>query len=151
MIAYQQGRETHLERLSSDGWAGVRAIEKHIDGDDLDPGDRETAAHALGEFLRRIIAPGDPMRTARRFAVFASIFSPELLGISFSKMAKPLKVTRAALSKMGLAIRQEFRLTSRGAKTASARASFRQGQLRALAAGRHSSQRRQDRRPRRKR
>ena len=98
MIAYQQARETHLERLSSDGWAGVRAIERHIDGDDLHRDDRQTASYALGEFLRRIISPGDPMRTARRFAVFASIFSPELLGISFSKMSKPLGVTRSALS-----------------------------------------------------
>lgn len=151
MIAYQQARETHLERLSSDGWAGVRAIERHIDGEDLHPDTRETAAHALGEFLRRIIVPGDPMRTARRFAVFASIFSPELLGISFSKMSKPLGVTRSALSKMGLFIRKEFRLTSRGAKSATAREKYKTAQHRAVARGTHASMKRCDRRPRRKR
>ena len=151
MIAYQQAREAHLERLSSDGWAGVRAIEQHIDGDDLNRDDRQTASRALGEFLRRIISPGDPMRTARRFAVFASIFSPELLGISFSKMSKPLGVTRSALSKMGLAIRAEFRLTSRGAKSERARSLYAAAQHRAVARGSHASMKRCDRRPRRKR
>ena len=151
MIAYQQAREAHLERLSSDGWAGVRAIERHIDGDDLHRDDRQTASHALGEFLRRIISPGDPMRTARRFAVFASIFSPELLGISFSKMSKPLGVTRSALSKIGLSIRAEFNLTSRGAKSASARQSYKAAQHRAVARGTHASMKRRDRRPRKKR
>ena len=151
MIAYQQARETHLGRLSSDGWAGVRAIERHIDADDLNGDDRQTASHALGEFLRRIISPGDTMRTARRFAVFASIFSPELLGISFSKMSKPLGVTRSALSKMGLSIRAEFNLTSRGAKSARARSLYAAAQHRAVARGTHSSQSRIDRRPRKKR
>jgi len=151
MIAYQQARETHLERLSSDGWAGVKAIERHIDGDDLTRDDRQTASHALGEFLRRIISPGDPMRTARRFAVFASIFSPELLGISFSKMSKPLGVTRSALSKMGLAIRAEFNLTSRGAKSERARSLYAAAQHRAVAKGTHASLKRRDLRPRRKR
>jgi len=151
MIAYQQARETHLERLSSDGWAGVRAIERHIDGDDLRRDDRETASHALGEFLRRIITPNDPLRTARRFAVFASIFAPELLGISFSKMSKSLGVTRSALSKMGLSIRAEFRITSRGAKSARARSLYAIAQHRAVARGTHSSRCRIDLRPRKKR
>ena len=40
-----------------------------------------------------------------------------MLGISFSKMSKTLGVTRSALPKMGLAIRAEFNLTSKGAKS----------------------------------
>jgi len=151
MIAYQKSHEAHMEKLSSDHGAGVEQIVRHIDGDDLGRGEAETAAHALGEFLRKIVAPGDPMRTARRFAVFASIFSPELLGISFNKMAKSLLVTRSALSKIGLAIRADFNLTSRGAKSDRARSAYAAAQLRAVSRGTHSSQKRRDLRPRRKR
>lgn len=151
MIAIQKQYDARMERLTSDQGAGVDRIVRHIDGDDLHRDDRETAAHALGEFLRRIVSPGDPMRTARRFAVFASIFSPELLGISFSKMAKPLRVTRSALSKMGLAIRAEFNLTSRGAKSERARSLYAAAQHRAVAKGTHASLKRRDRRLRRKR
>ena len=151
MIAFQKHYDARFERLTSDQGEGVRAIERHIDGDDLHRDDRETAAHALGEFLRRIVTPGDPIRTARRFAVFASIFSPELLGISLSKMAKPLGVTRSALSKIGLSIREEFNLTSRGAKRASARFIYAAAQHRAVARGTHASLKRLDLRPRRKR
>jgi len=150
MIAIQKHYDARMERLTSDQGAGVDRIVRHIDGDDLHRDDRETAAHALGEFLRRIVTPGDPLRTARRFAVFASIFSPELLGISFSKMARPLRVTRSALSKMGLAIRAEFNLTSRGAKSARARSLYAAAQHRAVAKGTHASLRRRDLRTRRK-
>jgi len=150
LIQHTQTRDAYLERCSSDRGAGVERIVRHVDGEDLHPDTRETAAHALGEFLRRIIAPGDPLRTARRFAVFASIFSPELMGFSFAKMARPLGVTRAALSKIGLHIRKEFRLTSRGAKSASARESYKAAQHRAVARGTHASQLRRDIRPRRK-
>ena len=149
MIPVHRQNDLRLERLTSDGGAGVDQIIRSIDGDDLHRDDRETAAHALGEFLRRIVSPGDPMRTARRFAVFASIFSPELLGISFSKMAKPLRVTRSALSKMGLAIRAEFNLTSRGAKSQRARSLYAAAQHRAVARGTHASRKRRDLRPRR--
>lgn len=151
MIAIQHLRDLQQERLTTDKGAGVEAITRSIDGDDLTANDQEATAHALGEFLRRVIAPGDPLRTARRFAVFASIFSPELLGISFSKMAAQLGVTRAALSKMGMAIRQEFRLTSRGAKSAGACLKYRDAQNRAVARGTHASLSRRDLRPRRKR
>lgn len=151
MIALQKHHDAQLDRLTSDQGAGVERMVRHIDGDDLHRDDRETAAHALGEFLRRIVTPGDPVRTGRRFAVFASIFSPELLGISFSKMSKPLGVTRSALSKMGLAIRAEFNLTSRGAKSARARSIYAVAQHRAVARGTHASKKRRDLRPRRRR
>ena len=129
-----------MERLTSDQGAGEEAIVRAIDGDDLHP-EGETLAHALGEFLRRIISPGDALRTSRRFVVFASIFSPELLNESFRSMAPSLGVTRAALSKIGIGIRKEFNLTSRGAKPAAAINQYRLGQLRAVAQGRHASQR----------
>ncbi|NDB95466.1 MAG: hypothetical protein EBZ78_04835 [Verrucomicrobia bacterium] len=151
MIQVHRQHDARLERLTSDNGAGVDRIVRHIDGDDLHPDDRETAAHALGEFLRRIIAPGDAAKTGRRFCVFASIFSPELLGVSFMKMSAELGVTRAALSKVGIQLREEFRLPSRGAKPERTREIYRQAQLRSVAAGRHSSQKRRDLRPRRKR
>lgn len=151
MIQAHRQHDARFERLTSDGGAGVDRIVRHIDGDDLHRDDRETAAHALGEFLRRIITPGDPIRTARRFAVFASIFSPQLLNVSLAEIGRELGVTRSALSKIGLQIRAEFRLPSRGAKPERTRDIYRQAQLSAVAAGRHSSQRRRDLRPRRKR
>lgn len=151
MIQVDRQHDSRLERMTSDGGAGVEQIVRHIDGDDLHREDRETAAHALGEFLRRIISPGEPMRTARRFAVFASIFSPQLLNVSLAQIGRELGVTRAALSKVGIEIREEFRLPSRGAKPERTRAIYRQAQLRSLAAGRHSSQKRRDLRPRGKR
>ena len=129
-----------MERLTSDKGAGEEAIVRAIDGDDLHP-EGETLAHALGEFLRRIICPGDALRTSRRFVVFASIFSPELLNESFRSMAPSLGVTRAALSKIGIGIRKEFNLTSRAAKPAGAINRYRLAQLRAVAQGRHASQR----------
>ena len=151
MIQVHRQHDARFERLTSDGGAGVERIVRHIDGDDLHRDDAETAAHALGEFLRRIITPGDPMRTARRFAVFASIFAPQLLNVSLSQIGRELGVTRSALSKIGLQIRAEFRLPSRGAKPERTRDIYRQAQLRSVAAGRHSSQNRRDLRPRRKR
>ena len=151
MIQVHRQHDARLERLTSDGGAGVDRIVRHIDGDELHRDDRETAAHALGEFLRRIIAPGDPAKTGRRFVVFASIFAPELLGVSFMQMSRQMGVTRAALSKVGIQLREEFRLPSRGAKPERTREIYRQAQLRAVAAGRHSSQKRRDLRPRRKR
>ena len=129
-----------MERLTSDKGAGEEAIVRAIDGDDLHP-EGETLAHALGEFLRRIICPGDALRTSRRFVVFASIFSPELLNESFRSMAPSLGVTRAALSKIGIGIRKEFNLTSRAAKPAGAINRYRLAQLAAVASGRHASQR----------
>ena len=135
-----KGRDLQMERLTSDKGAGEEAIVAACDGDDLHP-KGETLAHALGEFLRRIIAPGDCLRTSRRFVVFASIFSPELLNQSFRSMAPKLGCTRAALSKIGITIRKEFRLPSRGAKPAGAINRYRLAQLAAVAGGRHASQR----------
>ena len=134
------GHDLRMERLTSDKGAGEEAIVRACDGDDLHP-NGETLAHALGEFLRRIIAPGDCLRTSRRFVVFASIFSPELLNQSFRSMAPKLGCTRAALSKIGITIRKEFRLPSRGAKPAGAINRYRLAQLTAVAQGRHASQR----------
>ena len=134
------GHDLRMERLTSDQGAGEEAIVRACDGDDLHP-KGETLEHALGEFLRRIISPGDALRTSRRFVVFACIFSPELLGQSFSVMAPRLRCTRAALSKIGLRIRKDFNLTSRGAKPAGAINLYRLAQLRAVAGGRHASQR----------
>ena len=134
------GHDLRMERLTSDQGAGEEAIVRACDGDDLHP-KGETLAHALGEFLRRIISPGDALRTSRRFVVFASIFSPELLNQSFRSMAPKLGCTRAALSKIGITIRKEFHLTSRGAKPAGAINRYRLAQLAAVAAGRHASQR----------
>ena len=151
MIHVHRQNDLRLERLTSDGGAGVESIVRHIDGDDLRRDDAETAAHALGEFLRRLISPGEVRRTARRFVVFASIFSPQLLNVSLAEIGRELGVTRSALSKIGLQIRAEFRLPSRGAKPERTRAIYRQAQLRSVAAGRHSSQKRRDLRPRRKR
>ena len=143
--------DVRMERLTSDGGAGVNRIISHIDGEDLRPDDRETAAHALGEFLRRLIVPGDVGATARKFVVFAQIFSPELLGVSLSKIGKKLGVTRSALSKVSLELRDQFRLTCRGAKSPHTRAAYRAAQLRAVARGSHASMKRLDRRPWRKR
>ena len=134
-----KGRDLQMERLTSDKGAGEEAIVAACDGESEPTG--ETLGHALGEFLRRIIAPGDALQTSRRFVVFASIFSPELLGQSFSVMAPRLRCTRAALSKIGLRIRKDFNLTSRGAKPAGAINLYRLAQLRAVAGGRHASQR----------
>ena len=135
-----KGRDLQMERLTSDKGAGEEAIVAACDGDDLHP-KGEPLAHALGEFLRRIIAPGDCLRTSRRFVVFASIFSPELLNQSFRSMAPKMGCTRAALSKIGITIRKEFNLTSRGAKPARAINLYRLAQLAAVAGGRHASQR----------
>ena len=81
----------------------------------------------------------------------ADIERLEMLGISFSKMSKPLGVTRSALSKMGLAIRAEFNLTSRGAKSERARSFYAAAQHRAVVKGTHASLKRRDLRTRRKR
>jgi hypothetical protein len=81
----------------------------------------------------------------------ADIERLEMLGISFSKMSKPLGVTRSALSKMGLAIRAEFNLTSRGAKSERARSLYAAAQHRVVAKGTHASLKWRDLRPRRKR
>ena len=134
------GHDLRMERLSSDKGAGVEQIIRSIDGDDLHP-QGETLANALGNFLRKIICPGNALRTSRRFAVFASIFCPELLNESFRSMAPSLGVTRAALSKIGIGIRKEFNLTSRGAKPARSINHYSLAQLRAVRMGRHASQR----------
>ena len=130
-----------MEKLTSDHGAGEEAIIRACDGDDLSIPTGETAAHALGEFLRRIVVPGQVVQTSRRFAVFASIFAPEILGLSFRAMARDLGCTRACLSKHGIQLRKVFHLTSRGAKPARAINNYRLAQLRAVAEGRHASQR----------
>ena len=143
--------DVRMERLTSDGGAGVDRIYRHIDGDDLRTDDRETASHALGECLRGLIVPKDVKCTARRFVVFASIFSPELLGTSLAKIGREMGVTRSALSKVSLELRQNFRLPCRGAKSPHTRVIYRNAQLRAVARGTHSSRIRTDRRPSKKR
>lgn len=143
--------DPRMERLTSDGGAGVNRIVAHIDGEDLHRDDRETAAHALGEFLRRLIVPGDVGATARKFVVFAQIFSPELLGVSLSKIGKRMGVTRSALSKVSLELRDQFRLTCRGAKSPHTRKAYSAAQHRAVARGTHASIKRRDRRPWKKR
>ena len=143
--------DLRMERLTSDGGAGVNRIISHIDGDDLRPDDRETAAHALGEFLRRLIVPRDVGATARKFVTFATIFSPELMDVSLADVGRALGVTRSALSKVSLELRDQFRLTCRGAKSPHTRAAYRAAQHRAVARGTHASMRRRDRRPRKKR
>jgi len=71
---------------------------------------------------------------------FATIFAPELMGVSLRRMGPQLGVTRAALSKHALALRREFNLTWRGAKSEASRQIYRDAQLRAVASGRHALQ-----------
>ncbi|NCY21301.1 hypothetical protein EBX31_04995 [bacterium] len=134
-----QNHAEALEILHNDRGAQAAGILRHIDGE-LDPESSSRAAHALGEFLRRIITPNNPKTTAIRFVTFAAIFAPELMGVSLLRMGPELGVTRAALSKHALALRQQFNLTWRGAKSEASRKVYRAAQLRAVAAGRHSLQ-----------
>ena len=110
-----------------------------MDGE-LPPESSSRAAHAVGEFLRRIITPHRPKTTGIRFVAFAAVFAPELMDVSLNKMAPELGVTRAALSKHTLQIREEFNLTWRGAKSEASRKAYSRAQHRAVAAGRHSLQ-----------
>lgn len=110
-----------------------------MDGE-LDPANSSRAAFALGEFLRRMVTPNNPKATGIRFATFAHIFAPELMGPSLSRMSQDLGITRAAMSKQALAIRDQFNLTWRGAKSERSRAAYAAAQHRAVAAGRHSLQ-----------
>jgi hypothetical protein len=125
--------------LHNDHGAQAAGIIRHIDGE-LDEPNTSRAAHAVGEFLRRIITPNQPKTTAIRFVTFSTIFAPELMGVSLVKMAAALSVTRAALSKHAINLRREFNLTWRGAKSEASRTAYRNAQLRAVAAGRHSLQ-----------
>lgn len=128
-----------LEQAANDHGAGVEAIVRNIDGE-LPPESSSRAAFALGEFLRRMVTPNNPKATGIRFATFAHIFSPELMGPSLRAMAGCLGITRAAMSKQAIAIRKEFNLSWRGAKSESSRAAYAAAQHRAVAAGRHSLQ-----------
>lgn len=128
-----------LEQAATDRGAAAEAIVRHVDGE-LDPDNSSRAAFALGEFLRRMVAPNNPRTTGICFATFAHIFSPELMGPSLNKMAAGLGITRAAMSKHALAIREQFNLTWRGAKSDRSRAAYAAAQHRAVAAGRHSLQ-----------
>lgn len=112
---------------------------RQVDGE-LEPENSSRAAFALGEFLRRMITPNNPRTTGIRFATFAHIFAPELMGPSLRVMAAGLGITRAAMSKHALTIRDQFNLTWRGAKSERARVSYAAAQHRAVAAGRHSFQ-----------
>jgi hypothetical protein len=134
-----QNHAEALEALANDHGAAAEGIVRHIDGE-LDPESSSRAAHAVGEFLRRIISPHQPKTTAIRFVTFATIFAPELMGVSLRRMGAQLGVTRAALSKHALALREQFNLTWRGAKSEASRKAYRAAQLRAVAAGRHSLQ-----------
>lgn len=128
-----------LEKLSSDRGAGAEAIIRDVDGE-LPPESSSRAAYAVGEFIRRIITPNQPRTTAIRFVAFATVFAPSMMNVSLNKMAPQLGVTRAALSKHTLAIREQFNLTWRGAKSETSRATYSRAQHRAVAAGHHSLQ-----------
>lgn len=117
----------------------MEQIVRKVDGE-LDPTSSSRAAFALGEFLRRMISRNNPRATGIRFATFAHIFSPELMGPSLRCMARKLGITRAAMSKHAIEIRKQFNLTWRGAKSERSRAAYSAAQHRAVAAGRHSLQ-----------
>lgn len=131
--------DARMEALTSDRGRQAEGIIRAIDGE-LDPESSSRAAHAVGEFLRRIICPQRPKTTGLRFVAFATVFAPELMNVPLRKMAPQLNVTRAALSKHTIRIREEFNLTWRGAKSETSRIAYRDAQLRAVAAGRHSLQ-----------
>ena len=131
--------DKYIADVHHDHGKQAAGIIRHIDGE-LDETSSSRAAHAVGEFLRRVITPNNPKATACRFVTFATIFAPELMNVSLLRMGPQLGVTRAALSKHALALRKEFNLTWRGAKSEASRKAYRAAQLRAVAAGRHSLQ-----------
>lgn len=128
-----------LREVASDHGEGAEQIIRNVDGE-LDSTSSSRAAHALGEFLRQMISRNNPKATGIRFATFAHIFSPELMGPSLRSMAGRLGITRAAMSKHAIAIRKQFNLNWRGAKSERSRAAYSAAQHRAVAAGRHSLQ-----------
>lgn len=133
--------------LISDGGRGVERMVAELDGVDPDAGKPREVAVALAELLRRLARPKNAHTSALRFVGLLHHLAPDIISQSLTASAKQLGITRAGLSKAGLAILEEFRIPSRYHKSSTARESYRKAQIRAVSLGRHASQRRRKKQP----
>jgi hypothetical protein len=126
--------------LTTDGGQGVERMIDEVDGVDPDSGKPSEVAVALAEFLRRIIRPKNAHTTAVRFIGLIHHLAPDIIGQSITASSAQLKITRAALSKIGLGIMEEFRLPSRYHKSSQSREAYAAAQRRLVLRGGHASQ-----------
>lgn len=133
-------KPNNLDNFASDGGAGERAIRNACDGlPDIEPTEQSRTAEAIGLLVRKL-ASSDLRTTARKFVMLSLMLDGHALGSpSLAKASRQLGCTRQALSKINLQLQRELNLKWRPSKSAFARHSYRQAQLRSVAKGTHSS------------
>ena len=132
---------------ASDEWRGVDSIYDACDGISEDSKCSSELAVAVAELLRSLVINRDAKGSCYRFLTLIHHLSPDLIDQSLSESSRQIGCTRANLSKIGLSIRDKFRLIGRYHKSNQARVSYRQTQLRCLKAGNHASQLRKRKKP----
>ena len=132
---------------ASDEWKGVDSIYDACDGISEDSKCSSELALAVAELLRSLVVNKDARGSCYRFLTLIHHLCPDPIDQSLSESSRQIGCTRANLSKIGLSIRDKFRLIGRYHRSNQARISYRQTQLRCLKAGNHASQLRKRKKP----
>jgi hypothetical protein len=143
MIGLTTHQQNNIDRILTDGGAGVERIISEIDGDDTTAEAARLAAtaQAVAEVFKRCIVPTRPRLTATRLLLLAMHLSPDLLKSNQSDCARDMGVTRAHISKVSISIGEEFQVLrcARWHKRSTVREKYRVAQHRAVRLGHHAS------------
>ena len=143
MIGLTTHQQNNIDRILTDGGAGVERIISEIDGDDTsaEAASLAATAQAVAEVFKRCIVPTRPRLTATRLLLLAMHLSPDLLKSNQSDCARDMGVTRAHISKVSISIGEEFQVLrcARWHKRSTVREKYRVAQHRAVRLGHHAS------------